>query len=92
MNVVMHISFFSLGTSCNNQHNYLTVNGAEWSNTHSHTFYSNWMDSHSIDTLRIPRGQWWGVRSHAACGHVTTHEYGARGQWAHYESVFIGTY
>ena len=94
MNIVVHMSFFSIGASCNNQHNYIVINGREWSNTHMHSFYSSWLDSHSIDTHLTwsvvgrpqPRRLW------MYSGHVTTHEYGSTGKWAHLENTFMGTY
>ena len=36
----------------------IQVNGQVWSSTHGHAFYSHWKDSHVIDTLKIPSGQW----------------------------------
>ena len=91
INIVVNIQLFSIGTSCNWQYHQLHVTGQHWSGAHGHA-YSNWKDSHVVDTLRIPRGQWWSIRQLAACGHVATHAYDSRGQWSNFESTFVGTY
>merc|ERR1719272_2912052 len=88
-NVFLHINFFSLGSSCNWQYNFLYVQGTVWSSTHGHAFYSSWKDSHVIDTLKIPTGHWVGLHSHSACGHTAIHGYG---QWSNFALTMQGTY
>ena len=77
---------FTINNSCNWAHSGLFVQGRWVQMTHIHVTYSWWKDTYNDAVFRAAANHYFGVRTHAACGHTGVYAYSSHGRIeAHYQ-------
>ena len=86
---LFRLNFFTINNSCGWAHSGAFVQGRWVTMTHLHTWQSWWKDVYNDVEFRAQNGHYFGIRTHAACGHTSSYHYSSHGR---IEAEYIGTW